>query len=114
MYGNGKGVQQDDKEAFRWFHRAAAQGLAPAQYNLGSMYANGLGVERDDRAAFKWFQLAAMQNDLKAKCSLAMMYATGSGTAKDMVKAKQLAREGYEAGEEICKMVWDKNQLGNY
>ncbi len=78
------------------------------------MYANGQGVEQDDKAAFKWFQLASVQNDIKAKCSLAIMYASGLGIAKDILKAKQLAREGYEAGDEMCKMVWNKNHLENY
>ena len=113
IYGNGHGMEQSDEEAFRWFKRAAAQGLAPAQYNLGLMYANGIGVEQDDKEAFRLFSLATAQNDIRAKCGLAMMYASGSGTVKDLLKAKQLAREGYEAGEEICKLVWDKGHLGD-
>src|SRR5512132_2602345 len=30
-----------EKEALQWFERAAHQGYAPAQVNLGVMYANG-------------------------------------------------------------------------
>lgn len=77
------------------------------------MYANGLGVEQDDKEAVKWFRLAAAQNYIKAKCGLAMMYASGAGTGKDMLRAKELAREGLNAGEEICKMVWVKNHFGD-
>jgi len=113
MYGNGGAVEQNDEEAFKWFRLAAAQGLAPAQYNLGLMYANGLGVEQNDREAMKWFQLAAAQNDLKAACGLAMMYASGKGTLKDLAKAKQLAKKGFDAGEEICRLVWTQNHLGD-
>jgi len=68
-------------------------------------------VERDDKVAFKWLQLPAVKNDIKAKYSLAMMYTSGLRIAKDILKAKQSAGEGYEAGDEICKMVRDKNHL---
>ena len=35
MYANGQGVPQDDKAAAQWYTRAAKQGDADAQYNLG-------------------------------------------------------------------------------
>ncbi|WP_374133880.1 tetratricopeptide repeat protein [Candidatus Endomicrobiellum pyrsonymphae] len=37
----------DYTEAFNWFEKAADQGLAGAQYNLGRMYNLGLGVAQD-------------------------------------------------------------------
>jgi TPR repeat protein len=39
MYAFGKGVLKDDKQAVYWYQKAAEQGLAEAQYNLGAMYA---------------------------------------------------------------------------
>ena len=51
--------EQDDLEALRWFHAAAEQGNARAQYNLGALYAEGRGVTQDDVSAHKWFDLAA-------------------------------------------------------
>ena len=41
MYANGRGVEQDDAEAVKWYRLAAEQGGAAAQFNLGWMYANG-------------------------------------------------------------------------
>ena len=76
------------------------------------MYANGLGVLQDNKEAFRLFQLAAAQNDTKAKCALASMYAAGLGTTKDVAKARELTQEGYEAGVDICRTVWEKNNLG--
>ena len=35
---NGEGVEQDFKEAVKWYQKAAEQGFAGAQYNLGAMY----------------------------------------------------------------------------
>ena len=50
MYDNGEGVPEDDAEAVRWYRRAAEQGHALGQYNLGFMYASGEGVPEDDIA----------------------------------------------------------------
>jgi len=38
IYQNGEGVSQDDAEAIRWYLKAAEQGHADAQNNLGLMY----------------------------------------------------------------------------
>ena len=40
MYERGRGVRQDFAEAVRWFRRAAEQGNARGQNNLGAMYAS--------------------------------------------------------------------------
>lgn len=37
MYANGEGIVQDDKQAACWFRKAADQGEAVAQFNLGWM-----------------------------------------------------------------------------
>jgi len=34
MYGAGKGVAQDDKQAVKWYRKAANQGRAKAQYQF--------------------------------------------------------------------------------
>lgn len=41
MYFLGEGVPQDDPQALEWFLKAAEQGHADAQFNLGMMYENG-------------------------------------------------------------------------
>ena len=41
MYRKGQGVPQDYKAAVSWYSKAAEQGYASAQSNLGFMYANG-------------------------------------------------------------------------
>ena len=55
MYYNGQGLKQDYKKAFEWFEKAATQGVANAQYNLGIMYDNGEGVRQDKKRAKEWF-----------------------------------------------------------
>ena len=59
MYAEGHGVSQDYKEAVKWFRKAAEQGEALAQYDLGFMYGKGHGVPRDYILAHMWFTLAA-------------------------------------------------------
>lgn len=50
--------------------RAAAEGYASEQYNLGVMYQNGFGVAKDAAKAREWFQKAADQEDVQAKSAL--------------------------------------------
>ena len=70
MYQDGLGVEQDDKEAVKWFRKAAEQGLPEAQRCIGWMYQDGLGVEKDDKEAVKWFRKAAEQGYEPAKAAL--------------------------------------------
>src|ERR1019366_8069776 len=68
-------VPQDDAEAAKWFHKAADQGDAVAQFNLGAMYDTGKGVPQDDAEAAKWFHKAAYQGNTDAKHNLDVMSA---------------------------------------
>ncbi len=52
-------MPQDFGEARRWFQRAAEQGYAKAQHNLGAMFGAGKGVGRDYVQAYKWLSLCA-------------------------------------------------------
>ena len=47
--------------ATEWFRKAAEQGDADSQLDLGWMYLDGLGVPKDEKEAAKWFQKAADQ-----------------------------------------------------
>ena len=47
----------------RPIEKAARQGLADAQLNLGNLYAQGQGVPRDYVKAYAWFNVAATSNE---------------------------------------------------
>ncbi len=47
MYDKGLGVTQDYAQAAKWYRKAAEQGHAYAQFNLGYMYRFGQGVPQD-------------------------------------------------------------------
>ena len=40
MYFTGEGVNRDEKEAIKWFEKAASQGNSDAQANLDAIKAN--------------------------------------------------------------------------
>ena len=52
-------MPQDYSEAVRWTRKAANQGNALGQTNLGVMYGKGRGVPQDYVQAHIWFNLAA-------------------------------------------------------
>jgi hypothetical protein len=51
MYDIGEGVPENNAEAVNWYRKAADQGHAKAQFNLGLMYNNGEGVPENDAEA---------------------------------------------------------------
>ena len=62
IYLKGRGdVRQDYAQAMRWFFKAAKQGDAEAQYQLGRMYELGLGVKVNLKEAMIWYRKAAKQ-----------------------------------------------------
>jgi TPR repeat protein len=60
LYLSGKGVEEDEFKAFEYCKRAAEEGLAEAQFQLGVMYLEGLGMMNEDEImALEWLWRAA-------------------------------------------------------
>src|SRR5262245_37400877 len=55
----GKGVPQDVDAAIRWFRRAADQGFAKAEYNLGRIHASDQWGRADSVEALRMYLAAA-------------------------------------------------------
>jgi TPR repeat protein len=70
LYAEGRGVERDDVQAVDWFRKAAVQGNAIAQYDLGYAYESGRGVKADAREAAQWFARAASQGHGGAQARL--------------------------------------------
>ena len=70
MYADGKGVKQDHKEAVTSYRKAAEQGVANAQFNLGTMYSKGQGVKQDYTKAVTWYRKSAEQGYALAQYNL--------------------------------------------
>ena len=73
VYANGKGVEQSDEEAVKWFKIAADNGLPEAQYSLGKMYLCGKGIGHSKREAVRWFIIAADHGNVDAEKALREM-----------------------------------------
>lgn len=84
-YATGDNIKADESVALRWIGRAAEQGLATAQYELGSYYT--LEDSRDDGRAEHWLRLAAEQGHALAQFSLGMLYVAGRGVSADFSEA---------------------------
>ncbi len=72
-------MPQDDAEAVTWYRKAAEQGCAPGQRDLGVMYFEGRGVTQDAAEAVRWSRMAAEQGDVQGQNNLGWMYANRAG-----------------------------------
>ena len=86
-YREGYGTAVDHVEAVKWVRKAAEQGFARAQYDLGLMYQFGRGVERSNEKAVEWYLKAAEQGLARAQCNLGFMYEYGRGVEQSYEKA---------------------------
>ena len=95
MYDDGVGVPQSSREAFKWWLKAADQGLAVAQNNVAAMYAAGVGMEgeSDLARAAEWYRKSAEQGYPLAQATLGWMHYSGHGVAQDKQAAVQLWRK---------------------
>ena len=89
---------KDYAEAVKWYRKAAEQGHADAQYNLGICYRNGYGVTQDNDEAVKWYRKAAEQGLASAQCNLGYCYEKGKGVPQDEKEAVKWYRKAAEQG----------------
>ena len=97
-YQKGRGVEQNDTEAFRWFRSAALQGFFPAQERLGNIFQTGRGVEQSDTEAVRWYRLAAEKDSVYAQFGLGYMYSSGRGVKQNNTEAVRWYRLAAEQG----------------
>ena len=94
-----------EKQAVKQYMKAAEQGDANAQYNLGRCYADGEGVEKDQKKAVYWYTKAAEQELARAQNNLAICYENGEGVERDMKKAvywyTKAAEQGHARAQKI-------------
>jgi TPR repeat protein len=100
-YADGSGVIKDEKEAARWFEKAARHNLAEAQYRYGLALLEGRGVVQDYKAAFNWIEQPARRGHPRAQYKLGELYRYGTGTEHDKARAylwfNLAAAQGLEA-----------------
>jgi len=88
----------DYKKAAYWYTKAANQGYAEAQNNLGDCYYLGRGVKEDFKKAVYWYRQAIKLGNVKAHNCLGDCYYYGDGVKQDYKKAiywyKKAAKNG--------------------
>lgn len=94
----GRGVAENPFEAVKWYRKAAEQGHARAQRNLGACYDAGRGVIADPVEAARWYRAAALQGDAFAEYSLGLMYYEGRGVEKRLDRAYAWLARGLHHG----------------
>ena len=72
------GFDENEKVSTYWSEKAAWQGFAPAQYNLGVRYYYGDKAPQNYELALEWFQKATMQGFAPAQNNLAIIYRKGT------------------------------------
>jgi S1-C subfamily serine protease len=109
-FKEGWAAQQrgDYTDAAKWYRKAAEQGHAVAQNNLGSMYANGYGVAQNYGEAVKWYRKAADQGYANAQTNLGDMYRAGRGVAQNNGEAFKWYHMAAEHGNAVAQ-----NNLGS-
>jgi TPR repeat protein len=105
LYGQGRGVEKDQAEAYRWLHRAAEIGYDKAQFMLANAYENGLGVDRDEKKALSWYKRAAAVNFLPAMIALGAIYEQGVlGASKNLSTANSWYRKAFVETRSLAEL----------
>jgi TPR repeat protein len=80
-------------------HERAAQGDAPAQFELGVFYLHGRGgAPRRPEVAVRWLKRAAAQRHDDAQLLLAVLHQRGEGVPVDLSESFRLARQVADRG----------------
>lgn len=90
------------KKAFERNTKAAEQGDADAQYQVGNAYDLGQGVAQDRKKAIEWYTKAAAQGHASAQNSIGAAYQFGWGAVRqDYKKAIEWYTKSAEQGNLI-------------
>jgi TPR repeat protein len=105
----------DFQQAMEWYRKAADQGHAAAQLNLGLMYASGRGVPRDDAEALNWMRKsadggnAAAQHDLGVRCHRFSLRARHTDSGEHRIEGYKwlylAAAQGHCGSKAACERI---------
>lgn len=99
-------ISNNNQEDFvKQLQKAAKQGNAKAQYDLGVYYAKGLVVERNHTEALKWFRKAAEQKNAAAQYVLSRYFHAGVYVKQDYSEAVKWCRKAADHGYPDAQFV---------
>lgn len=111
-------VKEDDSDAgiaraVPYYERAAATGLADAQYAMAQIYANGAGGKaKDETEARRFLLLAALQNYDTAQFDLGGWLVDGRGGKRDLQAGFNWVRRAAEGGNVAARNRLAKFYMG--
>ena len=86
------------EKAVECYRKAAQQGDAEGQDELGGMYLYGAGVEEDYSVALEWFRKSAAQGFAEGQRDVGLMYHLGLGVEQDYAKALEWYNKAAQQG----------------
>ncbi len=94
---------RNNKEAVKWYKRAAERGSSYAQYRLGEIYYphitnEFINIESSIEMSFNWYKNSAEQGYAKAQYKLAQFYAKGEYVEQSYLSAIELYRKSANQG----------------
>jgi TPR repeat protein len=92
----------DYETAEKEYRKAAEEGNARAQFNLGVLYAKGQGVSQDYAQARQWYEKAAAQEYTYAQTNLGNLYLPGLGVLQNYKMALFWFRRAAEQGDPVA------------
>ena len=90
---------KDYSSAYDYFRKAAEQGHADAQNQVGEFYYEGNQVSQNAETAFQWYYAAALNGSIKGAGNLGYCFATGTGTVQNYQKAVEWLTKAAEGGD---------------
>jgi hypothetical protein len=97
-------MEDNPKEAAKWFRKAADAGDSAGMLNLGAMYYLGNGVLEDYAIAAYWYRKAADAGNVDAMYNLGRMYENGQvAGVKDPTHARELYDKAAAMGNAEAK-----------
>jgi uncharacterized protein len=92
--------RDETAQAVEWFRKSAAQGYAPAEFQMGQLYDFGFGVAQDLSEALVWYKRAAEHGSAAGQRTVGDFYQKGRGVAADAAEAARWYRRGAD-GDDI-------------
>ena len=105
MYNTGTWLEQDQKEAVKWYRKSAEQGNGFAQFSLALTYDAGLlGVKQDNVTAYAWYNFAAAHEDENGKTlDKFRSRLSKEMTPEHITKAEELVKEMVKKNPKLLK-----------
>ena len=88
---------------FFWYKKAAENGFAPAQVQVGYAFGNGKGTKKNIEEAVRWYRKAANQCDVKAQFHMGNVYYLGEGVAKNFILAQMWWKVSILSGNDFAR-----------